>query len=178
MSDDVQRIGTKIRQAVKLLVQHAIARVAIRASGNMVVPGGRGNPVDPEKLTTRSGRLLRSILGARTASVRSAFTGSEGFRTILQRGDQIVATVGTSVPYAAVHEHGHAAFSVIPTSKQRRFFWAKFYETQDSKWRGMALARGLTRRAYGGRPFLAPAAREVQDEMPELMNRVVREVFG
>lgn len=53
--------------------------------------------------------------------------------------------------YGAVHEFG-GTFKV--TDKQRRFFWAKHYETKEDMWKALALSKTYT---IPARPYLRPA---------------------
>lgn len=54
--------------------------------------------------------------------------------------------------YGAVHEFGYTG---VITDRQRRFFWAKWYETQDTMWKALALSTTYT---IPARPYLRPAA--------------------
>jgi len=54
--------------------------------------------------------------------------------------------------YGAVHEFGYTG---VITDKQRRFFWAKWYETQDDMWKALALSHTYT---IPARPYLRPAS--------------------
>lgn len=131
--------------------------------------GGRGNlplaskaPVLSDRLSWRTGNLARSLTrpdhpNAIGPMVRVAGTGVyEG-------------TFGTSVPYAAIHELG----GIIPsrvvriTEPMRRFFWAKFYQTHDERWKWAALKRRpptvtIPAVQMRPRPFLGPATRDEQ----------------
>lgn len=57
--------------------------------------------------------------------------------------------VYTDNPYAKSHNEGEKT-TQIPTAKQRRFFWAKYYQLRKRnpkearKWKAMALAKKLT----------------------------------
>ena len=61
--------------------------LALSKENYFIAGGGKGSPADPDKLTSRSGRLRRSINAAYENS------GATGI-------------VGTPVSYAAVHEFG------------------------------------------------------------------------
>lgn len=48
--------------------------------------------------------------------------------------------IDTTLPYAGLHNNG-GKFSIPLTDKMRKFFWAKFKETDDDKWKWMALTK-------------------------------------
>ena len=54
--------------------------------------------------------------------------------------------------YGAVHEFGYTG---VITPRQRSFFWAKWYETQDDMWKALALSHTYT---IPARPYLRPAS--------------------
>ena len=65
--------------------------------------------------------------------------------------NQYTVNVEVGVAYGAVHEYGYTG---IVTDKQRRFFWAKFVETNDDMWKALALSATYT---IPARPYLRPA---------------------
>ena len=78
--------------------------IGITAQGEYwIAPGGPAIPVNPTKLTARSGRLIRSLSpqgGAFHSGQR------EQVRKIEVKDGKIVGFFGSSVPYAAIHEFG------------------------------------------------------------------------
>jgi len=53
------------------------------------------------------------------------------------------AEISNDVPYAKAHNEGETIRqSIAITPKMRKFFWAKYYETQDERWKAMALSKG------------------------------------
>jgi len=71
------------------------------------------------------------------------------------------------VVYGAVHEFGYTG---IITDKQRRFFWAKWYETQDDMWKALALSYSYT---IPARPYLRPA---VDQKMGDAILTIVQQM--
>ncbi len=65
--------------------------------------------------------------------------------------NQFRVDVEVGVVYGAAHEFG---VTVTITERQRRFFWAKFAETSDEKWRALALSVDYT---IPMKPYLRPA---------------------
>jgi hypothetical protein len=94
----------RIAKVVQRVIQRAFDLWGVFAISNMIVPGGRSTkafPVHNTKLTTRSGRLLRSITGARGLN----WQGTESSRTIKALGGIVTGTFIDEVPYAARWEY-------------------------------------------------------------------------
>jgi hypothetical protein len=66
--------------------------------------------------------------------------------------NQYSANVEFAIVYSAVHEYGLE--NQVITPRQRRFFWAKWYETNEDMWKALALSRTYT---IPARPYLRPA---------------------
>jgi phage gpG-like protein len=50
--------------------------------------------------------------------------------------------ISANSPYAAIHQFGGTVKPKIPiTSRMRKFFWAKFYETGFESWKALALTK-------------------------------------
>ena len=50
--------------------------------------------------------------------------------------------ISANSPYVAIHQYGGTLKPTIPiTSRMRKFFWAKFYETGFESWKGLALTK-------------------------------------
>lgn len=58
--------------------------------------------------------------------------------------------------YGAVHEYG-GTFTI--TERQRKFFWAKWYESGNRMWKALALSTTYT---IPARPYLRPAIDEMK----------------
>ena len=71
--------------------------------------------------------------------------------------NQFTVAIRVGVDHGAVHEYGLE--NQIITDKQRRFFWAKFSETQDDMWKALALSTTYT---IPARPYLRPAVDEMK----------------
>lgn len=98
-------------------------------------------------LLVQSGRLRRSF-------------------TIDVRG--LTAIIHSDAPYAQVHnEGGRIEQSIVITPQMRKFFWARFYETKDEKWKGLA----LTKKSKIDRTIEVPQ-RQFMGEHAELDTRI------
>ncbi len=71
--------------------------------------------------------------------------------------NQFTVAIRVSADHGAVHEFGLE--NQIITDKQRRFFWAKFSETDDDMWKALALSTTYT---IPARPYLRPAVDEMK----------------
>lgn len=87
---------------------------------------------------SRRGRSRRGIL------IASGYLR----RSIQKRvRDKSRVEVSTDAPYAKAHNEGETIRQEITiTKKMRAFFWARYYESQDEKWKAMALMKGPIRR--------------------------------
>jgi len=121
-----------------------------------------------KKLSRRSSRLSRSILGSEHGS-----DGNESIRKVKINSGNIEGIIGSKVPYAEIHEKGGTSHPKI-TTRSRKFFWAKYFETGDEKWKGMALTnKSFFNIKIPARPYLKPAAK---DAMPEIHNIFKEEI--
>lgn len=74
-------------------------------------------------ILVNTGRLRRDIrIGSRTTT-------------------RVVITAGKTLPgnYAVIHNEGG---EIQITERMRRFFWAKFFESGDERWKALALKKG------------------------------------
>ena len=74
--------------------------------------------------------------------------------------NQFRVDVRVGVPYGAIHEFGYENIKI--TARQRKFFWAKYYETGgdeggDPMWKALALSDTYSMPA---KPYLRPAIDE------------------
>ena len=89
-----------------------------------------------------------------------------------RRVNQYRVDVEVDAVYGAVHEYG-GTFTITP--RQRRFFWYKWYETEDEMWKALALSVTYT---IPARPYLRPAIDAKQDEAITLAARLLWEEMG
>lgn len=162
-------------------------RTRIRAGENIVTPGSPdARRLGPRagRLTNRSGRLLRALVGARGRDASGRFSSGSGeSRMSTQRqGDRVVTTFELLVPYAGVHEYGGTipSYSIIMTPKMRGYLWRRYYETKLPKYKFAALKRGVTipARKMEERPFVRPAIDEVAADLPMVAREEVEREFG
>jgi len=85
-----------------------------------------GRPGKWMPLKYRNGKPL--IL---SGALRSSVTPESGM-------DYAAVTEGRGLVYAAIHQFGGTVRPKV-TEKMRSFYWAKWFETKDDKWRWMAL---------------------------------------
>jgi len=170
---NIQTFARRMKQTLVESGGETLDIVAVRAQGNMINPGGMGEPIDADKLTTRSGRLMKSIGPA--GGVFNSSGNREAIREIDVKGNKVILTFGSEVPYLPPHEYGGAmpARDQIVTDRMRRFFWAKMYETGDEKFKAMALSQSIHIPGYNmpKRPVITPAANDSISDIENLMRR-------
>jgi phage gpG-like protein len=129
-------------------VENGIKRGLIEA-GMLVAQRGT------QKAPRDTGRLKRSI------------TRGNPYQSGPQRW---AIDVGTNVEYAAVQEFGLSDQEI--TDRQRRFFWAKWSDTNEPMWKALALSRTYT---IPAQPYLRPALEQSKAEARML---IVKSVTG
>lgn len=164
------RLAMEFPKMVSLAMYESLRLIGLVATSKYMIQTGTGagsklagvgSPVAKDKLTMRSGRLARSLVGQSGFSGPGAAGGPdkigtrEGFMKVTREGSRWVGRIGTNVPYAARHEFG-GDYPI--TKRQMGFFYGRYKETGDKMWIAM-YAKGKK----GGviitprRPFLGPA---------------------
>lgn len=150
------------------------------------------------KITNRTLRLIGSISGgfrfsahpiphsvsAKMSRKPSISGGSdlekgkkESIREVRVSGSQIQGIIGSRVPYAEIQESGGDIKTKI-TRKMRKFFWARYYETGDDKWKGMALTSNMfIRGKISARAYLQPAVKESKQIITDLFRLAITETW-
>jgi len=123
----------------------------------------------PGPIKIRSGRLAR-------AAASKPYRGAREFVIDLSINAQMMKWVKTYfVPYAAIHEFG-GVVHVPVTVRMRRFFWAKFFETRDEKWKWMALSKKTEFVIQiDARPFAGPG---LEAAAPRITLQAEKMLFG
>jgi hypothetical protein len=167
----INTIAERMKAAIITGAGEALDIVAVRAQLNMINPGGEKAPTNASRLTTRTGRLMRSI--APGGGVFTAGGSREQIREVIVKDRMVIAVFGSKVEYLPPHEYGGAmpAREMTVTDKMRKFFWAKMYETGDEKFKGMALSQKISIPGYNmpHRPVITPAAKESVPDIEKLM---------
>lgn len=151
--DGVKRLSSAVKKGEKLKTNLPIefSRI-LNLFGNRVVKTAKTKYLSgprPEKLGVGTGFLRSNIRNSPAVII----------------GNKVAMTVGTQVKYAPIHEFGGTTQPKV-TKKARRFFWYKFSETGDAKWRAMALTKKMNFVIrIKKRPFLMPS---FQDNIPSL----------
>ena len=174
LSEQLQAIIKKSTTIRKRIANMAVARIGARSVQDFMIDGGKegvNQPVNADKLTIRSQKLSRAVLGG---------AGSRKQVKIQQRTLQLIWTI--LVPYAAIHEFG-GTINIPITVQMRKFFWAMWYETKDEKWKWMALTKKTAFKiTMKERPYLEPAAKlelpTVQQKAAELLFTFVDEILN
>ena len=171
--DLVKRVETGLVPTLKKGLSRALDHVFITSITRFwITPGGKGKS-HASKLTVRTGRGIRSLTPA-----GGAFSGGgrEQIRKFEIDGQKISLVGGSEVPYLAIHEYTGVKRSFVPTDRQRKFFWAKFFETGDERFKSSALAKVINQN-YGPRPFWAPAFRAATDRIFGIFEETLAEAL-
>ena len=137
----------KMRDVVKREVKFTLDQVgaeSVRVSKSEFLSGPR-----PDKLGRITSDLFNSVW------FRTTMTGIEG--------ETGIGTFLRKLPYARIHELGGETKPRV-TKRSRRFFWAKFAETGDPKWKWMALTeKAQFRVKIRARPYLSTARKRMHE---------------
>lgn len=152
LATQLQRLHGALAVVARSVLEEASRRIGARAVGSYMRdagPGaGRRAPSDTGPLRIVSGRLARSLTGARGM----AGGAPEGIDEITVISEEVVRLVkGSAVPYAAVHEYGFTGAVAVGAHARRTP-------------RGPVQVRAHQRHArIPARPYLNPA---LADELP------------
>lgn len=166
----------QLEQRLPEIIKGALKRVPVLFQGYIGVQfgdtGRKGsNFVAPKNTSNRlridTGRLFRSFLP----------NSADNILQFTQNGTQFGVTIGTKVPYAQIHEEG-GTISQPRSQKQRRFFWAMYYQTKDEKFKFAAISpKPLTIR-IPARPYFKPATDEfLQKGIPSLQATIRQSII-
>ena len=111
------------------------------------------------KISIRTGRLVRSILGQ----------GGEQIRDVIVNESGAIFSIGSKVPYAALHELGGVR---NVTQAMRRFFRYMAWKTKEPKW--IAMMRS-SRLVFYQRPYLKPAIADNIQFIKQVLEKKVGE---
>ena len=116
------------------------------------------------------------ILDAAKANVRATFKNQTGR---LENSGKVVmvnqysADIEFDAVYSAVHEYGLE--NQVITDRQRRFFWAMWYETAEPMWKALALSQTYT---IPARPYLRPAVDTHKRKAADAMAKNLRHAMA
>jgi len=121
----------------------------------------------PNSLNNLSGNLLRSFKVGNRDNIFDYSISAEGLKM----------SYGSKVSYALIHEEGGTIHPKI-TEKSRKFFWAKWYETKQGKYKGMALTQKSNFDIkIKPKRYLTNGLRYFQNEyLPQLVNEFWQEL--
>jgi hypothetical protein len=124
----------------------------------------RRSPKDSGPLYVRTTRLSSAVEGSFYQGRREGVTSIE----ITEGGFSWQRRI--TVPYARIHEKG-GTITIPTTDRMRRYFWARFYETENERWKGLAFA-AAQQSAFTvripARPYAQPA---IEDIRPDVLTR-------
>ena len=147
------------------------------------ITGAMPSVGDLNPLISRSLDLMESALRRRFAegspdwapladgSGAIPFRGGASFLATLNREQDAVSgalLMGKGLAYASIQQFGGETHPVV-TEKMIKFFWAKWYETKNDRWKAMALAW----KEYIGEPMdIEIPPRPMMEWTPELLEQI------
>ena len=76
-------------------------------------------------------------------ALKQSLTLKNSLRIAEQSPEKVVISAGEKLSYAAIHNEG-GTITVKVTEKMRKYFWAMYYKTQNSRYKWMALTEKET----------------------------------
>lgn len=143
-------------------------------------PGaGPRRPEDNGPLRIVSGTLARAVIGSFGAG--GTFGERKSRVRLAVENARIVYEKIIEVTYAAIHENG-GTVRVRITDRSRSYFWRKWYETGEEKWKRMALTpRQSFVITIPARPYLGPAVEHTRNDTLKIardeVGKLVRAAF-
>jgi phage gpG-like protein len=145
-------------QNLREIGEEILEKIGSRSSTYFLRGGGLPSP---SQVTDRTGGLLDSIMG-----------GANSIREIEISSDSAKFTIGSNKPYAALQEKGGVR---IVTEKMRKFFWAKYLESniigdtiKGGMWSALRFKNSIV---FPARPYLEPAVKDVVVDIPDIFKR-------
>ena len=172
---DMESAGRRALSRGAVLIGGTATTKYMRTGGTNVGPNDQ---VGPGSLRRQTGRLARSLTGARSAqptpgSIRSA---PEGIFDLSPTSSGVQLTYGSKVPYAAAHEEGlNERVNVHTHARQQTHF---FFEELDSPItvRVHAHSRMMN---LPERPYLGPALEDTIDQVVDIIeDETIEELFN
>jgi len=174
---------TDWREVGREILSQAAAQVGGSAVSKFMRTGGTGAPIannqrGPGTLRRRTGRLARSLTGARSAQTSaSALRGApEGVFDLSPTQNGVRLTYGSEVDYAAVHEYGTSQTVSVNqhTRRQTQAFGRELDEPQQVTVRAHSRQMNMPER-----PYLRPALKEKLGKVEEIAEtEALRAIVG
>lgn len=161
---DFDRCHKALRpEIVKAVAWGAIA-IRNRSTGSYFLR--QTGPPDSHRLTSRTGFLRRRIFATPAEVVENS-----------NHQLQAQAFTGTNVKYGAIHEFGGVVHPQV-TAKSRGFAWWKYRETNDDKWKWLALTKKTQLDiTIPERPFLRSAATDEQEKVVDRIGKAIHTAY-
>jgi phage gpG-like protein len=169
------RLEKKGAKYIKLAIADSVREVALRSTGEFMIP--RPGP-HGDKIGVRTSRLLRSVQ-AGFSFAQGASGSQESIRELKITKNNFIARFGSKVPYAAIHEFG----GVIPP-KFVKPIRAKALSWIDPASGERRFSRGhmVGAKNVPPRPFLGPALDaselKIYDFFRLRMEQLIQDVTG
>jgi phage gpG-like protein len=121
-------------------IWQSIGELIIESVHQNFLVGGRPEQwVESKHVMSHSGPQIAEPAFTRTLIGTGVLMNSEKMRV---GGNFVEVTWGEGLPYAKIHQFGGVIDQTI-TDQQRRFFWAKYYSSENEMFKAMALSKTL-----------------------------------
>jgi len=172
---DLEAAGRRSLRRGAALIGGTATTKYMRTGGTNVGPN---NQTGPGSLRRQTGRLARSLTGARSAqptagSIRSA---PEGIFDLSPTSSGVRLEYGSKVPYAAAHEYGmNERVNVHTHARQQTHFFGEELDSPITV-RVHAHSRMMN---LPERPYLGPALEDTEGEIVDIIEEeVIQELFN
>lgn len=161
----MSELQTEVKKSLTQLGKEITEKLRIQAQLNSLSYSG-GLPL-PDKLTHRSGRMLRLLTGS------GARSRSGSISDVQEKADGVHIAWGVESPDIALHEFG----GIRPvTPAMRKFYWAKYFQdpTRKQMWKQLALFKQNVR--YPARRPISWAANATKPFIEELIKEYLAKI--
>ena len=155
------------------IIKGALKRVPVMFQGYIGADfgdtGRKGGKFIPSRNASKNlridtGRLLQSFLP----------NSKDNILQFTQSGSVFGIQLGTKVEYAAIHETG-GTITQVRTPKQRRLFWALYFQTGEERYKFAALSNKPLVTRIPARPYFKPAVEELKSDGIPSLQKLIRQ---
>lgn len=130
-SSNISQIQSRLNSVINRIRLTALKTLEIEGKKSIQLNFiGQGRPKWKPKAINDG----RAILTGKTARLQSQVN-------VVRNDTTNTITIGSALPYSKIQQEGG---KITITPKMRKFFWAKFKETKNPQWKGLALTKKTT----------------------------------
>jgi len=191
MPDGLDRIrrdieGTDLKEVGRSILGKSAALIGGTATTKYMRSGGTGASVRNSRrgegtLRRRTGRLARSLTGARSAQLSPDVlrAAPEGIFDLSPTSTGVRLTYGSEVPYAAIHEYESGFASSVQMVSQHTRTMEEGFGPEENYPMEVTVRAHSRRMFMPKRPYLGPALEDQIDEVRSIAEgELVDAIFG